>query len=94
MSAPIVSVWTGTGSISIALDYSSYLERIASALETIAAVSTTTGIRTVGAYDWTLPTEIYSYYYQDLALLTSNTATLTKLFSNINTVTSNLPKFV
>ena len=92
MEPTIVS--TSTGSISIAYDYSPYLERIASSLERIVVASTTTGIRHVGPYDWVLPTEIYEWYRQDLSALISSTATINTLFSNINTITNNLPRFL
>jgi hypothetical protein len=92
MEPTIVS--TSTGSISIAYDYSPYLERIASSLERIAIASTTTGIRHVGPYDWVAPTEIYDWYRQDLSSLISSTATINTLFSNINTITNSLPRFL
>ncbi len=92
MEPTVVS--TGTGSISIAYDYSPLLERIATALETIAVASTTTGIRHVGPYDWVAPTQIDDWYKQDLSSLISSTATINTLFSNINTITNNLPKFL
>lgn len=88
------TVTTSTGGISIAYDYSSYLERIASALETIAVASTTTGIRSVGPYDWVAPTEIYDWYNQSLSSLIASTSTLNTMVSNISTITNNLPKFL
>jgi hypothetical protein len=94
MSANLTKETTSTGGISIAFDYSPYLERIASALETIAAVSTTTGIRTLGAYDWLKPTEVYSWYNQDLSPLTVSSSTVNKIVVGVNTITTSLPKFL
>jgi hypothetical protein len=52
MAATLTTVTTSTGGISAVYDYSSYLERIATSLESIAVsakkietLSTTTGIR-------------------------------------------------
>lgn len=87
-------VTTSTGGISIAYDFSPYLERIAAALETIAIASTTTGIRSVGPYDWVTPTEVYDWYNQNLSSLIASTSTINTLVSNISTITNNLPKFL
>jgi hypothetical protein len=98
MEPTIVS--TGTGGISIAYDYSVYLERIATSLEsissslsTISSLSTSTGVRVESSYDWTRPTEIYSWYNQNLDLFSASTATIERLVADINTVTSYMPKF-
>jgi hypothetical protein len=98
MEPTIVS--TSTGSISIAYDYSIYLERIASSLEsistslsTISALSTSTGIRVESPYDWTRPTEMYSWYNQNLDLFALSTSTVERLTAAISTVTNYMPKF-
>jgi hypothetical protein len=75
-------------------EYDSYLERIATALETIAAASTGTGIRTIGPYDWLKPTEVYNWYNQDLSLLKPSTSTIDKIVTDVNTITNNMPKFL
>ena len=93
-------VTTSTGSIAIAYDYSVYLERIATSLEsissslsTITALSTSTGIRVESPYDWTRPTEVYSWYNQNLDLFTLSTSTVERLTVAITTVTNFMPKF-
>ena len=98
MEPTIVS--TSTGSISIAYDYSPYLERIATSLESISsnlsiirAASTSTGIRVETPYDWTRPTEMYSWFNQNLDLFTLSTSTVERLTTVINTVTNYMPKF-
>lgn len=98
MEPTIVS--TSTGGISIAYDYSAYLERIATSLEsistslsTISTLSTTTGVRVEAPYDWTRPTEMYSWYNQNLDLFALSTSTVEKLTAVINTVTNYMPKF-
>jgi hypothetical protein len=112
MEPTIVS--TSTGSISIAYDYSPYLERIAASLETIAfyssttnaslgvianhvetlvTISTTTGIRTEGAYGWIAPVEMISWYSQGFGLDTINTTGTNQLISIINSLTSSVSKF-
>ena len=97
--APTI-VTTGTGGISIAYDYSSYLERIATSLEsistslsTISSLSTSTGVRVDSAYDWTRASEVYSWYNQNLDLFAISTSTVTRVTNAINTVTSYMPKF-
>lgn len=92
MTATIVT--TSTGGIAIAYDYSPYLERIATALETLAVASTSTGIRTVGAYDWTRPTEVYSWYNQNLSPIAASSATANTLVNEITTITNSMPKFI
>lgn len=87
-------VTTSTGGVAIAYDYSPYLERIAIALENIAVASTTTGIKSVGPYDWIKPTEIYDWYNQKLTALITSTATIETLVSNISTITNNVPRFL
>lgn len=87
-------VSTSTGGVAIAYDYSPYLERIASALERIATASTTTGVRMVGPYDWLKPTEVYSWYNQDLSLLRPSTATINTIVVDVTTITNELPKFL
>jgi hypothetical protein len=94
MSATLTIVTTSTGGISAAYDYSSYFERIATALETIATASTSTGIRMIGPYDWLKPTEVYSWYNQDLSTLRPSTDTINTIVSDVNTITNNLPKFL
>lgn len=98
MDPTIVS--TGTGSIAIAYDYSVYLERIATANERIAAsiekiaeVSTTTGVRSYGAYDWIKPLEMISWYGQGLGPLSISTASISQLVSVISSLTNNVSKF-
>ena len=71
-----------------------YLERIATALETVAVASTSTGIRTVGAYDWTRPTEVYSWYNQNLSPIAASSATANTLVNEITTITNSMPKFI
>jgi len=116
--------FTGTGDISIAYDYSIFLERIATSLETIATatvsisnslstleglvtatvsisnslstlegLATSTGIRTESPYDWIMPTEVYSWYNQDLDLFTLSTSSVERLTAVISTVTNYMPKF-
>jgi hypothetical protein len=116
MDPTIVS--TGTGSIAIAYDYSGYLERIATALETIAGSSTSTnerlvvavekineslekivevttgtGIRTYGAYDWIKPLEMISWHGQGLGPMSVSTASISQLVTVINSLTNNVSKF-
>lgn len=99
MDPTVVS--TSTGSIAIAYDYSPYLERIASSLESISTslsviqtLATSTGVRTESPFDWTRPTEIYSWYNQNLALFSASTATIERLASDISTITNVMPKFL
>jgi hypothetical protein len=94
MSAIFTSTTTSTGGIAAAFDYSPYLERIATALETIASLSTSTGVRVAGPYDWLRPTEVYNWYNQDLNLLNPSTATINNIVSDVNTITGMLPKFL
>jgi hypothetical protein len=94
MSATFTSITTSTGGIAAAFDYSPYLERIATALETIASLSTGTGVRVAGPYDWLKPTEVYSWYNQNLSLLDPSTATISNIVSDLTTITNSLPKFI
>jgi hypothetical protein len=93
-------VTTSSGGISIAYDYSTYLERIATSLESISSslsaietLSTGTGVRVDSAYDWTRPTEVYAWYNQNLDLFALSTSTVARVTEAINTVTSYMPKF-
>jgi hypothetical protein len=54
---------TTTGNI--AIDYSRYYERIATALETLSSLSSTTGIKTVPAYSWLLAASMYKISVDD-----------------------------
>lgn len=94
MSAILTTVTTSTGGISATYDYSAYLERIATSLETIASVSTTTGVRITGPFDWLKTTEVYSWYNQNLDVLRPNASTVDRLVSDINTITNQMPKFL
>jgi hypothetical protein len=93
-------VTTSSGGISIAYDYSTYLERIATSLESISSslsaiesISTSTGVRVDSAYDWTRPTELYTWYNQNLDLFSLSTSTVERVIEAVNTVTSYMPKF-
>ena len=92
LTATIVTATTG--GVAIAFDYSPYLERIASSLERIVELSTSTGIRTVGQYNWTKPVDIYSWYNQSQNTLTQSTSTVEALLSDVTTIANNLPKFL
>lgn len=85
---------TATFSLNVQSEIVPYLKRIADSLETVTDLTQTTGVRTAAAYDWILPTEIYSWYNQDLSTLVNSTATLGRLVSNITTITNNMPKFI
>jgi hypothetical protein len=71
-----------------------YLQRIAISLEKLTSASTSTGIRTIGPYDWLKATEVYSWYKQDLNLLRPSTATINTIVVDVNTITNNMPKFL
>jgi hypothetical protein len=94
----IVDATTQTSTSSFTLIVQSevpvYLERIATALEIIATASISTGIRMIGPYDWLKPTEVYSWYNQDLSTLRPSTDTINTIVSDVNTITNNLPKFL
>lgn len=56
----------------VAIDYSSFYERIATAMETIATsvssietMASGTGIKTQGVYDWVLLSSVYKLYVDD-----------------------------
>ena len=70
-----------------------YLERIAVAVENISTVSTTTGIRNYGAYDWIKPLEMISWYGQGLGLENVSTTSTNQLISIINGLTNSVSKF-
>lgn len=100
MSATLTTVTTSTGGISAVYDYSSYLERIASSLESIAesakkieVLSTTTGIRSYSAYDWIKPVEMISWYGQEYGLTSYSTTGTETLISIINSLTNQVSKF-
>lgn len=94
MAITATIVTTSTGGVAVAFDYSSYFERIATSLEKIVELSTSTGIRTMGAYDWVRPTDTYSWYSQDQTTLVESTASVETLASNITNITNNFPKFL
>ena len=80
----------------IAIDYTSYLERIATSLETLAHISTSTGIRTVSPYDWVPGIENYDWYIQQSNTLTTTSytaTTFTKFIQAVDSIAGNLPKF-
>jgi hypothetical protein len=61
---------------SIAIDYSPYYERIATAIEEIAAntsnitnLANTTGIKTVSPYEWIELVSVYKYLIEDGTIL-------------------------
>ena len=91
-TATIITTSTG----GIALDYSPFLERIASALETIVQVSTTTGIRVMNPYDYIQGIDSFNWYVKLGNTLTTTTTTSTA-FSNyidaIDSLSKQLPKF-
>jgi hypothetical protein len=100
MAATLTTVTTSTGGISAVYDYSSYLERIASSLESIAVsakkietLSTTTGIRSYSAYDWIKPLEMISWYGQEYGISSYSTTGTQKLVSIINSLTNQVSKF-
>lgn len=85
MTAPLQTS-TSTHNIAIAYDYSEYYERMATALETIATkltsieqLSTSTGVRVVGPYDWTEGIEAYNWYILQNHAFTTSTVTLSQL---------------
>ena len=49
----------------IAIDYSQYYERMATALETLATLSSTTGVKTLPAYSWLLAASMYKISVDD-----------------------------
>lgn len=49
----------------IAIDYTQYYNRIATALETIATAATNDGIKTLGVYDWVLLSSVFKMYVDD-----------------------------
>jgi hypothetical protein len=88
-------ITTSTGTLVI--DYSPWYERIATALETVANLSTTTGVRTVGPYDWEQGISLYNWYMQqrnnlDSTLITSTH--YTSVLAAANTITSVFPRFL
>lgn len=87
---------TSTSSFSLVVqsEIIPYLERIAASLETIVNASLTSGVRTIGPYDWLKPTEVYTWYNQDLAVLRPSTGTIETIVTDVNTITSSLPKFL
>jgi hypothetical protein len=106
-SATSTVITTSTGGVAIAYDYSQILnsaiqnlENISSTLGTISSSlisiidqARTTGIRTESSYDWVKPTEIYSWYNQQLDIISPSVDTAIRLTAAINTVTSYMPKF-
>jgi hypothetical protein len=70
-----------------------YLKRITEATEQISIASTTTGVRTYGAYDWIKPLEMISWYSQGLGLNSISTASTIQLVNIINSLTNNVSKF-
>lgn len=95
MTTPTI-VTSSTGSIAIAYDYSPYLERIATSLETLATLASTTGIRNNNPYDWAPGVDMYEWYIRQGNQLTtgSYTATnFTKFVQAVESLTDNLPKF-
>jgi hypothetical protein len=106
---PANIVTTSTGGIALdysvyldaltntATNYAPYLDRIAKALETIATLSTSTGIRTNGPYDWAHGIGLYNWYIQQgnplNPSLTTSTQT-TDMLSAVNTVTSIFPRYL
>lgn len=69
------------------------VENISESIGTISEISTTTGIRTNGAYDWTKPLEMVSWYGQGFGLTSVSTATTNQLVTIINSLTNNVSKF-
>ena len=91
-TATIVTTSTG----GIALDYSPFLERIAAALETIAHLSTTTGIRLINPYDYIQGIDSFNWYVKLGNTLTTSSTTSTAFTSYVNSIDSlseQLPKF-
>jgi hypothetical protein len=75
-SSKLLNVVFDEESGSIAIDYSSYYERIATAIEEIAAntsnitnLANTTGIKTVSPYEWIELVSIYKYLIEDGTIL-------------------------
>jgi hypothetical protein len=79
----------------VAIDYSSYYERIATALETIASLASTTGVRTTTPYDWTSSLDTYDHYVNGSSAPNTapNDAGLAKLMQTADTIAQRLPKF-
>ena len=48
----------------IAIDYTLYYERIATSLETLASLASTTGVRTVSPYEWLGLVSSYQLYVE------------------------------
>lgn len=102
MTAPL-QVSTSTHNIAIAYDYSTYYERMATALETIATkltsieqLSTSTGVRVVGPYDWTQGVESYNWYILQNHGFTTSTVTLNQLntlIQNMKSVAGQFPTY-
>lgn len=98
----IAEATTNLSSISTAVDklssssniISQVLQQISSATNLFMTLSTSTGIRTESPYDWTRPTEIYSWYNQNQTTLVESTETIETLVYNITTITNNVPKFI
>lgn len=100
-----MTVTTATGGIAFAYDYGSYFARIATSLEsisdnlqTITALTTSTGsgIRVTAPYDWTNGIDLYNWYITQGNALTTGTSTsasFTSLLTAIESITTDLPKF-
>lgn len=90
-------VTTSSGSIAIAYNYMPYFERIAKSLETICAISTTTGIRTVGPFEYAESVYLHNWFTDQGNSVSTSTLTTTnfsKLISAISTVSNSFPRFL
>lgn len=97
MSATATIVTTSTGGIAVAFDYSPYLERIASALERIVELSTSTGIRTVTPYEWSNGVDLYNWYIQQgyaLTTGTNTTSTVAGFADAAKFISGQMPRFL
>jgi hypothetical protein len=69
----------------IAIDYSQYYERMATALETLATLSSTTGVKTLPAHSWLLAASMYKISVDDDGAI--GLPALTEYHTKLNDIT-------
>lgn len=70
---------------SIAIDYTQYYERIATSLETLATLASSTGVKTVPAYSWLLAASMYKISVDDTGAI--GLSALTEYHTKLNAIT-------